>query len=442
MSNNKMPKGIPFIIGNEIAERFSYYGMKAILSIFMTEHLLNSSGTKDVMSPNEANQWFHIFGMGIYFFPIIGAIISDVWWGKYKTIITLSILYCLGHLALAIDETRLGLSLGLTMIAIGSGGIKPCVSAHVGDQFDTSNKKLLDKIFSFFYISINIGAAISMLIIPYILKYFGPSMAFGIPGLLMIIATFLFFFGRNTFHQVEPINNPTEYFNEVKKMIPTLKKLGVIYLFLSVFWSLFDQTGSSFVQQAKSDLMIKTYSLWGEKSEVLPSQVQFLNPVLVVLLVPLFTFFIYPLWDKINKKKVRDLKKISVGLFIMVFSFVAVTVIQYFMDQGQEVHIFWQIIPYIILTIAEVMVSITALEFSYTQAPLKMKSLIMSVYMLSISLGNLITAVINWAIVKENGEVIFSGMQYFGFFTLLMLLSSLLFIPITRNYQPKSFIRE
>lgn len=439
-----MPKGIPFIIGNEIAERFSYYGMKAILFTFMTEYILNASGNKELMHPNVANQWIHLFGMGVYFFPIIGAMISDIWWGKYKTIIILSIVYCLGHLALALDETRLGLSLGLTMIAIGSGGIKPCVSAHVGDQFDTSNQHLLDKIFSFFYLAINIGAAISMLLTPYFLSEFGPSVAFGVPGLLMIIATILFFFGRNIFHQIEPTNNPHEYFNDIIKMAPTLKKLGVIYLFLSVsvFWSLFDQTASSFIQQAKSDLMIKTIMIGGDSIEILPSQIQSLNPIMILVLVPLFTFLIYPVWDRVNEKKVTNLKKVSIGLFVMVVSFGSLTLIQYYMDQGQEVHILWQIIPYLILTIAEVMVSITALEFSYTQAPLKMKSLIMSLYMLSMSLGNLITAATNWAIVKENGEVIFTDMQYFGFFTLLMLISSLLFIPIARNYQPKSFIRK
>src|SRR5690606_20028323 len=128
-----------------------------------------------------------------------GALLADVFWGKYKTILTLSIVYCLGHLALALDETRLGLSVGLGLIAIGSGGIKPCVSAHVGDQFGKKNFHLVSKIFSWFYFSINFGSFISTLMTPWLLRNYGPHWAFGVPGGLMLIATIVFWMGRKRF---------------------------------------------------------------------------------------------------------------------------------------------------------------------------------------------------------------------------------------------------
>ena len=103
------------------------------------------------MSETEATTWFHLFNSAVYFTPLLGAIVADAFFGKYKTIVSLSVVYCLGHLALALDETRLGLAVGLTLIAIGAGGIKPCVSAHVGDQFGKSNGHLLTKIFGWFY---------------------------------------------------------------------------------------------------------------------------------------------------------------------------------------------------------------------------------------------------------------------------------------------------
>src|SRR5690606_3091870 len=106
----------------------------------------------------DASGYVHLFNTGVYFFPVIGSIIADAFWGKYKTIVLLSLVYCLGHLALALDETRLGLAVGLSLIAIGSGGIKPCVSAHVGDQFGPRNKDLIPKVFGWFYIAINLGA--------------------------------------------------------------------------------------------------------------------------------------------------------------------------------------------------------------------------------------------------------------------------------------------
>jgi len=249
-SSIKYPKGIPYIIGNELAERFSYYGMRAILVVFMTQHLM-SSGKLNPMSENEATTYYHLFSMANYFFPIVGAILSDVIWGKYKTIISLSIVYVLGHLALAIDESRLGLTIGLTLIAIGAGGIKPCVSAHVGDQFEEKNKSLLENIFGYFYFSINLGAAVSTLLIPVLLEKYGPHVAFGVPGLLMLIATIVFWKGRKVFIAIPPVGlkayKEDLFSSKGKKAI---KNLSIMYIFIAIFWSLFDQTGSSWVLQA------------------------------------------------------------------------------------------------------------------------------------------------------------------------------------------------
>src|SRR5688572_9504060 len=135
IKTDKMPPGIPYIVGNEAAERFTFYGLRAILVVFMTQYLMNRAGQPAPMSKAEATEAMHIFLFGAYFFPFLGAILSDAFLGKYRTIVLLSLVYCSGPLLLAIDNTRLGLFAGLWLIVIGSGGIKPCVSAHVGDQF-------------------------------------------------------------------------------------------------------------------------------------------------------------------------------------------------------------------------------------------------------------------------------------------------------------------
>src|SRR3984957_2816911 len=193
-----MPPGVPYIVGNEAAERFSFYGMRSILTVFMTTYLMSAGGRLAVMNDNEATAWFHEFVFGVYFLPILGAIISDGFLGKYRTILSLSVVYCLGHLALAINDTRLGLFVGWLLIAIGSGGIKPCVSAHVGDQFGAGNQHLLARAFGWFYLSINLGSSVSTYFCPLLLnsKGFGPRYAFGLLGLLMLMATFVFWLGR------------------------------------------------------------------------------------------------------------------------------------------------------------------------------------------------------------------------------------------------------
>ena len=196
-----MPPGVPYIIGNEAAERFSFYGMNSILVIFMTTYLMNNRGQLDPLPNNEAAAWTHMFKSAVYALPLAGAILADGVLGKYRTILWLSVVYCLGHLTLALNDTRTGLLIGLGLIAIGAGGIKPCVSAHVGDQFGRGNKHLLPKVFGWFYFAINVGSSISIYLCPILLNNprFGPHYAFGLPGVLMLLATFVFWLGRNKF---------------------------------------------------------------------------------------------------------------------------------------------------------------------------------------------------------------------------------------------------
>jgi proton-dependent oligopeptide transporter, POT family len=169
LKTEAMPPGVPYIIGSEAAERFSYYGMNSILVVFMTQYLLNSNGQPDFMSKDQADAWYHTFVSAVYFLPLLGAFLADAIIGKFWTIISLSIVYCFGHLALAVDHQRLGLAFGLLLIALGAGGINPCGSATVGDQFGKSNQHLLTRVFSWFYFAINFGSAFSTMLIPWLL---------------------------------------------------------------------------------------------------------------------------------------------------------------------------------------------------------------------------------------------------------------------------------
>lgn len=433
----KYPKGIPYIIGNELAERFSYYGMRAILVVFMTQFLM-SKGVVDPMNENEATTWYHLFTMANYFFPIVGAIIADVLWGKYKTIIILSIVYVLGHLALAIDESRTGLAIGLTLIAIGAGGIKPCVSAHVGDQFEEKNKSLLEKMFGYFYFSINLGAAVSTLLIPIMLEKFGPHVAFGLPGLLMLLATIVFWMGRKKFIAIPPVGwkaYKKEIFSPAGKK--AILNLSLMYIFISIFWSLFDQTGSSWVLQ--SEKMDRWVDLGFVKFELLASQIQAINPILIMVFIPLFTYALYPFINKFFP--LTALRKITIGLFLAGFSFAILAVVETTISAGGTPSIIWQFWAYVILTAAEVMVSITGLEFSYTQSPNGMKSFVMGLWLLGVSLGNGITALVNVFIVNPDGTYKLNGSEYFWFFAGLMFVTAVAFIFLAQRYKVEDYIQ-
>ncbi|WP_425399608.1 POT family MFS transporter [Aeoliella sp.] len=438
-----MPPGIPYIIGNEAAERFSFYGMRAILYVFMTEHLMGLSGELDVMSETEAKIWQHNFMTAAYFFPIIGAVFSDWLFGKYRTIVWLSLVYCAGHAVMALVDfpaftqlaPRTCLFWALSLIAIGTGGIKPCVSSHVGDQFGKRNENLLARVFFWFYFSINLGSAISTILTPRLLESYGPGVAFGVPGVLMAIATLLFWMGRNKFVHIPPTGN--RLFSEIVSWpgIRAIINLIPLYFFIAMFWCLFDQTTSAWVEQAKHmDRVVFGF-------EFNPAEAQAMNPILVMILIPLFSYVIYPAINRVFP--LTPLRRIGIGLFLTVPAFALPAWYQMRIDDGIAPHISWQLLAYIVITAAEVMVSITALEFSYTQAPKTMKSFIMGLYLLSVALGNKFTVWVNEYIQsqQEAGNSALEGATYYWFFTGAMAVTAVLYVVWSQFYFGKTYIQ-
>ncbi len=419
------PRGFPYIIANEAAERFSYYGMKGILVVFMTSSLVGSSGARYPMSEQEATLWYHLFAMANYLFPILGALIADLMWGKYRTILALSVVYCLGHLTLALDITRTGLALGLFLIALGAGGIKPCVSAHLGDQYRTSSNPRITEGFSLFYLAINLGAFLSSLLLPFILQRYGPHVAFGVPGVFMALATFVFWRGRNSFVALPP--TPwREYLGALwsPEGRNRLGRLSILFLLVAIFWCLFDQTGSSWVLQA--GLLDRSLAMpFGLTAEILPAQLQAINPLLILVLAPLFSAVVYP-WLQV-RGWLSNAIKLQAGMLLAAISFGIVAMAQSWIHSGAQTSVAWQMAAYALITTAEILISITALELAYTQAPKVSTSLVMALFYVGVAAGNGLTAFVNAALGELVGGP--SHVSYFVFFALLALLSC---IPIGR----------
>ncbi|MBA3961393.1 MAG: POT family MFS transporter [Chthoniobacterales bacterium] len=439
-----MPPGVPYIIGNEAAERFSYYGMKSILAVFMTHYILSKTGVLDPMQEHEADSYTHYFVSGVYYLPVLGAILADGWLGKYFTIFSLSIVYCLGHLTLAFMDTTWGiavgertmLALGLGLICLGAGGIKPCVSANVGDQFGESNKYLISKMFGWFYFSINAGSFISTILCPWLLSdpNYGPRYAFGIPGIAMFIATIFFWAGRKKMVHVPPAG--LGYLRETfsKEGLITLGRIAMVYIFIMFFWALWDMSnGVEWTLQAqKMDLHFLGLNLQA-------AQVQTANPILILLFIPLVNYVIYPFIDKFFP--LTPLRKIGIGLYLTGFSFVVIVYAQHLIDLGQHPTIWWQMLAYVILTLGEAMVSITGLEFSYTQAPNSMKSSVMALWLFAIASGNLFDARFNSWDVKPDGTTKLTEFQFYSFFTIVMFAAATLFVFFACFYKGRTHLQ-
>jgi POT family proton-dependent oligopeptide transporter len=387
--DDRMPAGIPFIVANEFAERFCFYGINAILTVYLVQFLRFGEA--------DATAYSSLFQAGAYIFPFVGAVVADVFWGKFRTIMVFSLAYAGGCAIVALVPGIVGLSVGLFFVAFGTGGIKPCVSTNVGDQFTSKNQHLIERAFSYFYLAINAGSSISIFFCPLLLQKYGRFVAFGTPAAMMLFATAVFWMGRKRFAVVPPAGKA--WLRDVlsKDGLRTIGSLSIIfYLFVAIFWSLWNQSnGQTWTLQARSSLMDKNI---GFGITLLPAQIQVVNGLFILAMVPIFTFVIYPLWGKFFK--VTPLRKMGVGFFTIASSYLIVARIEAHIQAGEVVSVWWQILAYVVLTASEVLVSITCLEFSYKQAPLRMKSFIMAMFLASSAAGSLITAGVNYGMTR------------------------------------------
>jgi proton-dependent oligopeptide transporter, POT family len=279
----------------------------------------------------------------------------------------------------------------------------------VGDQFGASNQHLISRAFGWFYFSINAGSFVSILLIPWLLEHFGSRVAFAVPGVLMAVATLVFWMGRRKFVHIPPggTHVPARHVQQAGLSDPG-QAGDHLRAFVAVFWSLWDQSGGEWVLQAdKMDLHFAGIT-W------LPSQIQAVNAIMILAFIPLFQYVIYPLIDRVFP--LTPLRKMGLGLVVTGASFLVSAWIETQLKAGLKPSIGWQLPAYALLTAGEIMVSITSLEFSYTQAPKTMKSIVMAVYLWSITAGNAFTALVHVFIQNPDGTLKLSGASYYLFF--------------------------
>jgi POT family proton-dependent oligopeptide transporter len=402
------------------------------------------------------------------------------------------------------------------LVALGSGGIKPLVSAFVGDQFDQTNKQKAKVVYDAFYWTINFGSFFASLFMPRILRGWGPAWAFAVPGILMFIATVVFWLGRRKYVMVPPAPpDPNGFLAVVRTallargpsgaglvvagvgaalalvslaftpqlgfVIAVCMALGAVLLFGGVgtawqldaartrhpaeaveavravlrvlivfalvtpFWSLFDQKASTWVLQGGQMVMPADGSWLGWLVKE-PAQMQALNPLLVMLLIPFNNLVVFPGLRRIGVEPTA-LRRMGFGIAVSGLAWIIAGGIQVWIDGGDAVSIGWQVLPYALLTLGEVLVSATGLEFAYSQAPPSMKGVIMSFWLLSVTFGNLWVLITNAAVRSESvlARIAATGWSQNAFlmffFAGFALAAAAAFAAFARRYPLQDFYR-
>jgi POT family proton-dependent oligopeptide transporter len=417
------PTGFWFFFWGELAERSCYYGMRAILFLYVSQQL----GFGD----DDAGTIVALFIAACYLLPLLGGYIADNFFGKYWTIVGFSLPYIIGQLSLSFDSQQvLGISpryflfVSLALLAMGSGVIKPNISTLMGltyDQYRPGQTQLRSDAFSFFYMAINIGAFLSSWAVPKLRTEYGYAKAFLFPAGLMAVALTLFALGKR-FYAREVITRTATPPEERQQQWLALRRLFGLFFVITFFWMVFDQSTSTWIRFAKNDFDL---NLLGYQFD--PDQFQALNPLFIVILLPVVSV---ALWRFLANRglHMRPTDKMLVGFLLTAAAMAVMMAAGFRAASGHKVSLWWQVLTYFLITVAELCISPVGLELAFTAAPKAMKGFITGCFLLTVFFGNLINS---W--ITRLYDPLGPG-RYFGLLTAILLVTTVAFVFIARQF--------
>ena len=395
------PNGLYILFFTEMWERFSFYGMRAILVLYLVsdKHLENPGLGWSNADALKLYGWYTAL---VYIACIPGGIISDKYLNSKNSVMIGGFLLCLGHLSLAI-ESKLFFFGGLGLIVAGVGLLKPSISSLVGQLYEKNDIRR-DQGFTIFYVGINIGAFMASILVGYTGETYGWHYGFSLAGLGMIAGQMLFILGRGKIHikQKEKIRINFNY--KLSKIeFDRMKLVGIASIILIVFWASFEQAGGllNIFAFEKTDRMLKSLNFL-----VPASWFQSINPLLIILL----GFFVSSFWLRMQTTRFAgSIFKMSVGIMIMGFGFVFMLIASHQSDYLGKSPMYWLFLAYLFHTVGELCASPVALSFITKLSPKKIVSSVMGLYFAAIGTGNKIAGIIGEYSEKLGEKTIFLG---------------------------------
>jgi len=406
------PAGLYVLFFTELWERFSYYGMRAILVLFMIS-TVSSDNPGFGWTESEAIYLYGWYTALVYIMSIAGGWIADKYWGQKKTVLIGGLLLCAGHGILAVEALWAFYS-GLGLIILGVGGLKPNISTMVGGLYPPGDGRR-DKGFTIFYIGINVGAFLSALIVGYVGETIGWHYGFGLAGIGMLLGQAVFMAGQKYLTGVgEATKDMTEAEMEAKKRpLSTVEKdrmkvMMISFALIVVFWGAFEQAGGlmNIYTAQKTDLYLAFMDF-----TVPASWFQSVNAFFIITLgVPIAAFWYN--WKQKGKES-SSLFKMAIGVIIMGWGFLFMSAASLeFQAEGSSA-MYWLVLAYLFHTVGELCASPVALSYITKLAPLKYASLMMGAYFAATGVGNKVAGMVGeWS--QSAGELeIFTGIAIF-----------------------------
>jgi len=421
------PVGLYVLFFTEMWERFSYYGMRAILVLYLVAQT-QSENSGLGWTNGEALSLYGWYTMLVYVASIPGGWIADKFLGQKKSVLYGGILLVAGHSILAIEEMWAFYS-GLGLIIAGVGLLKPNISTMVGGLYKQGDIRR-DKGFTIFYIGINVGAFLSSLIVGTVGEVYGWHYGFGLAGIGMAAGLIQYLFGQKYLKSVGNFLGDSENKTEKEAMNKPLTKIEkdrvvvllISFLLVIIFWGAFEQAGGlmNLYASGKTDRIL-SFSLPLIGNEVPASWFQSLNAMFIIFLGTTVAGF----WAnrKLKGKISTSLFKMILGLIIMGTGFFFMTAAAAQYETNGASAMYWLVLAYLFHTVGELCISPVALSYITKLAPVKYASLMMGVYFAMTGFGNKLAGWLGEASENLGEYVIFTGIATFCvIFGLLVML--------------------
>lgn len=364
------PKGLYILFFTEMWERFSYYGMRALLMLYLVKHIKYSD--------EKAGNIYGAYTGLVYLTPIIGGYIADRYIGSRKAVFIGGILMMLGHLSLAMDNIELFFA-GLLFLILGNGFFKPNISTMLGTLYEKT-PELKDSGFTIFYMGINLGGFAGPLLCGYLGEVYGWHYGFGLAGIGMLSGLLVFKFGAKNLGTLgsKPL---ADHFDKTASKLTRIEKqrisvIVILSVFTLFFWLAFEQAGSSM------NLYADRYMNREIAGEIIPASIfQSVNGLLILLLAPLFAW----IWIKLGLigKEPNTTLKFSLGFLFLGLGFLALVIGSENIESGIKANMFWLLLAYLLHTIGELCLSPVGLSMVSKLSPVKFSAMLMGIWFLS-----------------------------------------------------------